>query len=64
MVQPLTILDWKEGLRQSSPQVLVQWAGLYPEDATWESLEEIQKAYPHLHLEDKVFLEGGRDVMT
>jgi nitrate reductase assembly molybdenum cofactor insertion protein NarJ len=59
-IQPLAILDWK----QDSDQVLIQWTGLYPEDATWESLEEIKKAYPHLHLEDKVFLEGGRDVMT
>ncbi|MCI54948.1 mediator of RNA polymerase II transcription subunit 15A-like, partial [Trifolium medium] len=63
MVQPLAILDWKEEPGQSSPQVLIQWAGLYPEDATWESLEEIKKAYPHLHLEDKVFSEEGRDVM-
>ncbi|GAU30089.1 hypothetical protein TSUD_392450 [Trifolium subterraneum] len=53
MVQPLAVLDWKEEPGQTSPQVLIQWAGLYPEDATWESFEEIKKAYPHLHLEDK-----------
>jgi hypothetical protein len=62
-IQPLSILDWKKG-SDDSLQILVQWTGLYPEDATWESLEEMQKDYPHLHLEDKVCFEEGADVMT
>lgn len=39
---------------------MIQWASLYSEDATWEVLEDILKAYPNLHLEGKVFVEGKR----
>ncbi|GJX09473.1 ty3-gypsy retrotransposon protein [Tanacetum coccineum] len=47
---------------ESVQQVLVQWAGRSPEDATWEGLSEFQKAYPNYDLEDKVsFEERGND---
>ncbi|GJT23813.1 zinc finger, CCHC-type containing protein [Tanacetum coccineum] len=43
-------------------QVLVQWAGRSPEEATWEWLSEFQNAYPAYDLEDKVIFEGtGND---
>ena len=42
----------------SQHRVLVQWAGLPPEDSTWEVLSELLQDYPDLHLEDKVFLKG------
>jgi hypothetical protein len=43
-------------------QVLVQWEGLPAIEATWEDKEELLKAYPDVHLEDKVSLEGlGND---
>ncbi|GKD13980.1 ty3-gypsy retrotransposon protein [Tanacetum coccineum] len=43
-------------------QVLVQWAGRSPEDATWEGLPEFQSAYPDYDLGDTVsFEEKGND---
>lgn len=64
MITPLSILDWKEDPSTGETQILVQWGGSYPEDATWEELGDIQLAYPELHLEDKVFLHGSRDEMN
>ena len=29
-------------------EVLVQWLGSSPEDATWESLHQLQLSFPHL----------------
>jgi hypothetical protein len=34
------------------------------EDATWEPLWEFQDLYPEFQLEDELFLQAGRDVMT
>lgn len=63
-VLPLAALDWKEEGDPPHTKIFVQWAGMYPEDATWEPLLEGKAAYPDLHLEDKVFLEAPRDVTT
>lgn len=42
-----------------TPQVLVQWTGLAPEDTTWESWMQLKDIYD---VEDKVyFLTGGID---
>ncbi|GJZ68921.1 ty3-gypsy retrotransposon protein [Tanacetum coccineum] len=51
----------KKGI--SVRQVLVQWSGRPPEEATWEWLSEFQEAYPSYHLEDKVIYEGEKNVM-
>jgi hypothetical protein len=60
---PIAILDWK--IENNVPsQVLVQWSNSFPEDSTWESLSDMIAAYPELHLEDKVFSDGDRDVMN
>ena len=34
------------------------------DDATWEPLEEFKEQYPEVQLEDELFAEEGRDVMT
>ncbi|GJY92684.1 ty3-gypsy retrotransposon protein [Tanacetum coccineum] len=62
--QPLTICDSRVVLHQGRPtrQVLVQWTGSSPEEATWEYLSEFQEAYPSYHLEDKVISEGEKNV--
>ena len=31
-------------------EVLIQWDGMQPEDATWELLLQIQQQFPHLKL--------------
>ena len=45
-------------------RVLIQWHGLAEDDATWERLDEFQEAYPDFQLEDELFSQAGRDVMT
>lgn len=40
--------------------MLIQWEGLSVEDVTWKLLKDVLLAYPHHHLEDKVFVDGGR----
>jgi hypothetical protein len=44
--------------------LLVQWEGLSEEEATWEPREAFQQHYPDYQLEDELFAQAGRDVMT
>jgi hypothetical protein len=44
--------------------VLVQWTGLSVDDATWEKLDEFRQQFPDIQLEDELFAQAGRDVMT
>ncbi|GKA36969.1 ty3-gypsy retrotransposon protein, partial [Tanacetum coccineum] len=62
--QPLAIYDTRLVLRNEVPlrQVLVQWIGSSPEEATWEWLSEFQATYPSYHLEDKVIFKGVGNV--
>ena len=42
--------------------VLIQWKGLPPLEATWEPYNMIQQQFPIFHLEDNVrVLEGSND---
>jgi hypothetical protein len=43
---------------------LVEWEGLPAEEATWESREAFQQHYPDYQLEDELFGQAERDVMT
>jgi len=45
-------------------QVLIQWHGLPEDDATWETLDEFRDHFPDFQLEDELFAQAGRDVMT
>ena len=45
-------------------QVLIKWRGMPEDDATWELLDEFRGAYPAFQLEDELFSQAGRDVMT
>ena len=51
-------------LRRGVWFVLIQWAGLPEEEATWEQREEFRQHYPDFQLEDELFAQAGRDVMT
>ena len=63
-IHPLAILDWRKVEGSGNTQTLIQWQRLYPEDSTWESIQELLAEFPSLHLEDKVIVEGERDVMN
>ena len=51
-------------LRHGEWKLLVQWHGLAVDEATWEPMEDFKTLYPDVQLEDELFAEGGRDVMT
>ena len=51
-------------LRRGVWYLLIQWEGLPEEDATWEQRDEFSQHYPDFQLEDELFAQAGRDVMT
>ena len=48
--KPVAILQTRSKSLRSRviTKVLVQWLGASPEDATWESLHQLQLSFPHL----------------
>ncbi|XP_068662910.1 uncharacterized protein [Aristolochia californica] len=48
---------------QGSWEILVQWTDTDPVEASWEPLEAFNALYPTFELEDKLFVQEGRDVM-
>jgi hypothetical protein len=62
LIQPLAVLDWKQDAWTGQIEVFIQWEGLFPEDATWENFQDIKTTYPTFDLEDKVSLDGTRNV--
>ena len=59
--EPEFILDRRvvqKGKYRPKTEVLVQWKGAPPEDASWENLWRFSKAYPEFSLADKTRLRG------
>ncbi|XP_040870975.1 uncharacterized protein [Glycine max] len=61
LITPLAILDYRKAAdNQNAPwEVLVQWQGLSPDETSWENWDQLKQEY---HLEDKVILQGPREV--
>ena len=51
-------------LRRGVWYVLIQWTGLPAEEATCEQRDVFRQHYPDFQLEDELFAQAGRDVMT
>jgi hypothetical protein len=51
-------------LRRGVWYLVVQWKGLPEEESTWEPCDEFQQHYPDYQLEDELFAQAGKDVMT
>lgn len=49
----------KVRLNHGVKQVLVQWQGTTPEEASWELVEKFKDLFPDFKLEDKLVLLGG-----
>ncbi|GJS40579.1 reverse transcriptase [Tanacetum coccineum] len=66
MEQPLAVCASRVVLRNEAPtrQILVQWLGSPPEEATWEWLSEFEATYPSHHIEGNVISEGEENVTT
>jgi hypothetical protein len=47
---------------QGAWDILVEWQGLPPDDATWEPRESFVEHYHDFQLEDELFPEERRDV--
>lgn len=63
---PLRILGLRRVPTEKGEQeeLLVQWTGSDPTEATWESRSTFAKTYPQFDLEDKIFLrECGNDTV-
>lgn len=60
--RPVQIL--RARLRRGIWHVLVHWEGSSEAEATWEPLLQFQKSYLDHQLEDELFVEEQRDVMT
>jgi Chromo (CHRromatin Organisation MOdifier) domain len=59
-VEPLAILDRRITKRKNQVmvEVLVQWANVPSEDATWEKYNDLVRQFPDHSLEDKTNSEG------
>ena len=54
----------KAQLRRGLWFILIQWAGLPVKEATWEPRDDFRHHYPDFQLEDELFVQAGRDIMT
>jgi len=59
-VEPVLLLDRRivKKRNQVVAEVLVQWANMAEEEATWENYEELIKQFPNNCLEDKTKFKG------
>ena len=49
--------------RKVAQEALVHCIGTSVDDATWEAFDELQRRFPQMNLEDKIRLQGDKNVM-
>lgn len=66
IVVPLAILDIRiiiwNGHEVS--QLLIQWRGLLPKDASWEDQDNFDSSYPEFQLKGKFSSQGGETIIA
>jgi hypothetical protein len=60
-LEPTSVL--KSRLARGHHELLVHWKGQTATDASWMALNELRSLFPTFQLEDKLIVQGGRDVM-
>jgi hypothetical protein len=55
-VLPVSAQVVKARLNRGVWELLVQWLGREPTDATWEQCNEFKRRYPEIQLEDELFV--------
>ena len=58
---PEEIYGYRKNLATKGWEVLINWKGLPPHEATWEDCNDFRQQFPDFHLEDKVDLEEESD---
>ena len=66
VVQPMQVLgiNDKQNMQEEGNEVLIQWKGSLDSEATWEDYQTINIQFADFHLEDKVSLLAGSNVMN
>lgn len=64
IVVPTKVLAYRQIKHKgkATTQVLVEWAGLPPENKSWEDINAIKRLVLDKNLEDKIAMKGERDV--
>ena len=61
LITSLAILDYRRHSYNGSLEMLVQCKGLSPDETSWEDWAQLQQDH---HLEDKVILQGPKEVYS
>jgi hypothetical protein len=61
LVEPSTVL--KGRIARGRRELLVRWKGTLAAETSWVPLEDFVQQFPEYQLEDKLIVQGGRNVM-
>jgi hypothetical protein len=61
LVEPAVVL--KGRIARGRQELLVRWKGAPAAETSWVPLEDFVQQFPEYQLEDKLIVQGGRDVM-
>jgi hypothetical protein len=61
VVEPEAVLQGR--IARGQRELLVRWKGVPAAESSWVPLVDFREQFPDFQLEDKLLLQGGRDVM-